>query len=336
MTNLQNRRRFLAGLTATGATGLICSAMPARAEPPPETTTVRLARFSPASCEFPTYIAEELLRAEGFSDVRYVAGDPTVDTSIWLARGEIDFDYNYAAIHIGSIASGVPITVLAGLHSGCIELVANDSIRSIAGLKGKRVGVYAPNTSPHMLVSLMVSYIGLDPAKDINWVFDAAAASKDLFVEGKVDAFLAIPPEPQDLRARKIGHTILATATDSPWSEYYCCMLAADSGYAGKYPVATKRVMRALFKAIDFCATSPKAAAKQLVGAKFTEQYDTTLEALSDIRYDRWRDFDPEDTMRFYALRMQETGMIKASPQEIIANGTDWRFLSELKREMKI
>jgi NitT/TauT family transport system substrate-binding protein len=32
---------------------------------------------------------------------------------------------------------------------------------------------------------------------------------------------------------------------------------------------------------------------------------------------------------------MQETGMIKSSPQEIIAAGTDWRFLDELKRELK-
>jgi NitT/TauT family transport system substrate-binding protein len=28
-------------------------------------------------------------------------------------------------------------------------------------------------------------------------------------------------------------------------------------------------------------------------------------------------------------------GMIKSSPQEIIAEGTDWRFLDELEREMK-
>ena len=60
-----------------------------------------------------------------------------------------------------------------------------------------------------------------------------------------------------------------------------------------------------------------------------------TLDVLRDARYDRWRDFDPEDTMRFYALRLQETGLSRLSPQQVIADGTDWRFLDELKREMK-
>jgi NitT/TauT family transport system substrate-binding protein len=39
--------------------------------------------------------------------------------------------------------------------------------------------------------------------------------------------------------------------------------------------------------------------------------------------------------MRFYALRLHEAGMIRSSPNQIIAEGTDWRFLNELKRELK-
>ena len=48
-----------------------------------------------------------------------------------------------------------------------------------------------------------------------------------------------------------------------------------------------------------------------------------------------WREFDPEDSLRFYALRLHEVGMIKSSPNTILAEGTDWRFLNELKRELK-
>ena len=59
------------------------------------------------------------------------------------------------------------------------------------------------------------------------------------------------------------------------------------------------------------------------------------MEALREIPYDKWREYDPEDSLRFYALRLHELGTIKASPQKIIANGTDWRFLNELKRELK-
>jgi NitT/TauT family transport system substrate-binding protein len=39
--------------------------------------------------------------------------------------------------------------------------------------------------------------------------------------------------------------------------------------------------------------------------------------------------------VRFYALRLHEVGMLKSSPQRLIAQGTDWRFFSELKQELK-
>ena len=58
----------------------------------------------------------------------------------------------------------------------------------------------------------------------------------ELFAEGKTEAFLAFPPEPQELRARKAGRMILSTATDKPWSQYLCCMLYSSSGVA---PVST-------------------------------------------------------------------------------------------------
>jgi NitT/TauT family transport system substrate-binding protein len=59
------------------------------------------------------------------------------------------------------------------------------------------------------------------------------------------------------------------------------------------------------------------------------------LEVISELPYRRWRDANPEDTLRFHALRLHEAGMIKTTPQKLIAQGTDWRFFNELKKEMK-
>jgi NitT/TauT family transport system substrate-binding protein len=56
---------------------------------------------------------------------------------------------------------------------------------------------------------------------------------------------------------------------------------------------------------------------------------------MREIRYSQWREYDPEDSVRFYALRLHEAGMIKSSPKKIIAQGADWRFFNELKRELK-
>ena len=295
-----------------------------------ETTTVRISKDL-AICEAPLEIAEELLRAEGFTDVRYV-DTSTDDLSTAIAQRKVDFALDFPVLFAPGIDAGKPITVLAGVHVGCFELFAGNDVRTIANLKGKTVGF---EIAPAALLRLMVAQVGLDPDKDIRWVTDPSVKPLELFVEGKIDAFLGFPPEPQDLRARKIGHVIFSIAVDRPWSQYFCCMLLGDRDYVRKYPVATKRVLRAVLKATDLCVTDPARAARRMVDSGLTPRYDYAYQTLKELPYDKWREYDAEDTIRFYALRLHEAGMIKSSPQKIIADGTDWRFLNELKRELK-
>jgi NitT/TauT family transport system substrate-binding protein len=300
-----------------------------RAEPALETTTVRLGKL-PVICFAPQYVCEALLRAEGFTDIRYV------DTTMLgqdedLGRGKFDFQSNVSLAHVIAIDRELPITVVTGVHVGCYELFAHGGIRGIADLKGKKVGQFGGIE----LFSMMAAYVGLDPKKDLTLVYDPAAKPLELFVDGKLDAYLAAPPEVQELHARKVGHVVMRTAVDRPWSQYFCCMLAANREYAARYPGATKRVIRAILKAADLCAGEPELAARLIVEGGFTERYEFALEAVREIPYDKWREYDPDDTLRFYAVRLHEVGLIKSSPQKIIADGTDWRFLSELKRELK-
>ena len=332
MSTVQTRRRFLATLFMAGAAGLVRAPPASAAEGALETTTVRLGNTA-SLCQTPQYIADELLRAEGFTDIRYV--ETGGGASEQLAHGIVDFDSNYASNLVKAIDAGEPITMLAGLHVGCFELFGNEGVRSITDLKGKSAGVQALGSNNYTLVALMAAQVGLDPVKDIHWVTDPAAKSKDLFIDGKIDAFLAFPPEPQELRARRIGHVIVNTAVDRPWSQYFCCMLAGNPDYVRMHPVATKRVLRAILKAADLCASDPARAARRLVDGGFAARYDYALQAIDELPYDKWREYDAEDTIRFYALRMREAGFIKSSPQKIIAESTDWRFLDELKRELK-
>jgi NitT/TauT family transport system substrate-binding protein len=332
MPLMQTRRGFLTALSLAGAAGLLRAPRLLAAEGALETTTVRLQ--SPRLCVAPLYVAEELLRAEGFTDIRYVEGpsDPTEP----LVRGKVDFSAIYASDFVRAIDAGEPIiTLLAGVMVGCFELFGNEGIRSIADLKGKSVGVQAWGSNPHALVTLMAAQVGLDPVKDLHWVTDPSVEPMELFVQGKIDAFLAFPPEPQDLRTRHIGHVIVNTAVDRPWSQYFCCMLAGNPEFVRKHPIATKRVLRAILKATDLCATEPARGAQRLVERGLTPRYDYALQTLSENGYDKWREYDPEDTMRFYALRLREVDLIKSTPNKIIADGTDWRFLNELKRELK-
>jgi NitT/TauT family transport system substrate-binding protein len=327
------RRQLISGLALTGVGDVLgVAARAAAAEPPPEVTTIRLVRGA-AICIAPQYVAEDLLRAEGFTDVRYV--DQPLGAIPTLASGETDVSMTFSGPLAVQVDAGDPIVVLAGIHAGCFELFGTERIRTIRDLKGKTVATVQLKSSPHIFLSAMASYVGLDPRRDIVWLTRPSAEGIQLLADGKINAYMGFPPEPQELRARGIGHVVVNSAVDRPWSQYFCCMLAGNREFVRKYPIATKRAVRAMLKAADVCAAEPERAAQLLVHRGYTKRLDYAVQALREIPYSRWREYDPEDTLRFYALRLHEAGMIKGSPQKIIAQGTDWHFLNELRKELK-
>ena len=333
MQQAPTRRCVLATLSSAAAMSLIGGANGLAQEAPPETSTIRLIRNA-GICIAPQYVADELLRAEGFTDIQHVMRSPAFMSQA-IGRGEVDLSLHFAASIIPAIDAGEAITVLAGVHVGCFELFANEQVHSIRDLKGKKVGIQGLGTQQHAFLTAMAAYVGLDPLKDIDWVMNPTAA--ELFAEGKIDAFLGFPPEPQELRARKVsGHVVVNSSADRPWSQYFCCMLAGNQDFVRKHPVATKRALRAILKAADFCVTDPVAAAQRMVDRGFIARYDYALQTLKEVPYNKWRQYDPEDTIRFYALRLRDAGMIKSPPNKLIAEATDWRFFNELKRELKV
>jgi NitT/TauT family transport system substrate-binding protein len=334
MVSIHTRRRFLAGLSLAGTAGLLGARPTPAAQTSLETTTVRIAKVD-GICIAPQYVAEELLRAEGFTDVRYVRLAPGHNTPEGIASGEVDFGSNFASVLVAGLDRGIDLTVLGGVHVGCFELFVNDATRSLTELKGKRVGITYLGSPGHLFLAAMAAHVGIDPGRDLQWVASGKPVAIDLFTSGKVDAFLGFPPDTQELRAQNIGRVIVNSALDRPWSQYFCCMLAGNREFVRNNPVATKAVVRAMLKADDICVSDPARAAQRLVDGGFTPRYDYALQTLTEVPYDKWREYDPEDTIRFYALRLHEVGMVKSSPQKIIAEGTDWRFLNEVKRELK-
>ena len=332
MPTMQTRRRFLTALSLAGTTSLLRAPLAFAGEGALETTAVRLLKF-PGICIEPHYVADGLLRLEGFIDVRYVDAGPSVELSVKVGRGEADFTLEFAARTIQAIDGGGALTVLGGVHVGCYELFAKDDIRSVGDLKGRTVGIELGGDKPHAFLTAMAAHVGLDPLQDIHWV--TGSNPLGAFAEGKIDAYLAIPPEPQVLRAGGFRHVIFNSIVDRPWSQYFCCMLCGNQEYVRKYPAATKRVLRAFLKAADLCVTEPARVARSIVDGGFTDRYDYALATLQEVQYDKWREYDPEDTMRYYALRLHEAGMIKSLPNKIIVENTDWHFLDELKRELK-
>ena len=264
----------------------------------------------------------------------------TCKTSVQLwtpgvLSGEVDFVLNFVGPLLVRLDAGDPLVMLAGGHVGCFELFGTERVRAIRDLKGKTVSVPELGSPQHVFLASIAAYVGLDPRKDINWVTHPRADAMQLFTEETIDAFLGFPPEPQELRAKGIGHVVVNSALDRPWSQYFCCMVYTRREFAQKYPVATKRALRAILKAADICALEPERTAEFLVDKGYTKNYSYALQTMQELPYGKWREYDPEDTVRFYALRLHEAGMIKSSPQKIITQSTDWRFLNELKKELK-
>jgi NitT/TauT family transport system substrate-binding protein len=331
-TQSWSRREFVGGLAAVGATGVL-GLRPVAAEPAPETTRLRLSQIA-GICVAPQYVAQELLQAEGFTDIRYVS-IPETNPYPAFVSGEVDISMAFVAPFLVQLDAGLPIVLLAGVHVGCFEVFGTRGIRAIRDLKGKTVAVPSLNSAHHMFLSGMAAYVGLDPRRDIKWFTHDPADSARLLADGTVDALIGFPPVPQELRAKGIGRVIVNSTVDRPWSGYFCCVVAANKSFIDRYPVATKRAVRAILKATDLCATDPERAARAIVDRGFTREYDYALTTMKEINYNRWREYDPEDTVRFYSLRLREVGLVKSSPRKLIAQGTDWRFLSELKKELK-
>jgi NitT/TauT family transport system substrate-binding protein len=188
MAMIQTRRRLLGGM-ALAVPAALLPFRRAEAVEPPETTTVRLEKL-PVICFAPQYVCDEMLRAEGFTDIRYVETTPQA-ISEDLGHGRVDFAANLVPSHLAAIDAGAAITIIGGVHAGCYELFAREGIRGIAALKGKSVGHYG---GADLIYG--IAYVGLDPKKDLTLVDDPALKPLELFAEGRLDAYLALPPEP--------------------------------------------------------------------------------------------------------------------------------------------
>jgi NitT/TauT family transport system substrate-binding protein len=332
---MTTRREFIRGLTYASAVGLPgLRPRRAAAEPPPETSTIRLYKF-PGICLAPQYIAEELLRAEGFTDVQYVTlpeGPGRMPER--LGAGAVDMTQWYVAPFIAEIDKGTGVVILGGIHTGCQELFGTEAVPTILDLKGKTIAAPAGSPTTSYVVAMLTS-VGLDHRRDVRFVEHSLGESVQLLAGGKIDAVMATPPISQELRAKKIGRVVVDTATDRPWSQYFCCGVVANKDFVHRHPVATKRALRAIVKADQICALEPERVARTIVERGFTKSYDYALQAMKDVPYGRWRQYDIEDAVRFYALRLHEAGVVKSNPKKIITDGTDWRFINELKKELK-
>ncbi len=326
------RREFLAKTFLAGTIGALGSLSRAGAEPLPETATLRISRTSGLCVVAPLHMAEELLPAEGFTDLRQVPAMGRTADALASSRADIGIDF------IGPLAiqldAGAPLLVLAGVHTGCHEVFARQGVGSLADLRGRIVAVPALGSGEHIFLSTMLAYAGVDP-RGVTWVARPVAEAMRLLVAGEIDAVPTSAPTAYEFRRRRAGRSLVNTSTDSPWSQHFCCMIAATRDFVQRHPIAAKRALRAILKGADVCALNPERVAVALIDRGVTTTRNDIVQILTENAYAKWREYDPEETVRFNVQHLRGIGMITSSPEKILGQGTDWRFLNELKRELK-
>ena len=300
-----NRREFISKSVAAGTAmylGLGNDLGLAAVEPPPETTTVRFQDLR-SPCWVPQLMAEPLLRKEGFKDIQYSKHEKPFEHKKDIIDGNIDFTADFAGTSIIDIVPGNQLVFIAGLHAGCYSLIGSDRIKSVRDLKGKKVwawGNIRSKTHPVLFFKALIAYVGLDPDKDVQYVDVPKDEAIELFKRGKIDAFMSFPPGPQQLRAEGIGHALVDTNIDRPWSQYFCCMIIGRRDFIKNNPVATRKVLRSILTANDMVSQDPEMAAQMMVDRTLRKADDQKFlaQAYSEIPYDKWRHYSPEDTIR--------------------------------------
>jgi NitT/TauT family transport system substrate-binding protein len=268
---LSTRRQLLIRTLATGAAvaggATLAACGPTRDTaaiiseplPPPETTTLRI--VNPVDCDPGLWLARDaLLRDEGFTDVRYV--DTQFTLRDWITHDLADMATAHPEFIVGSLDAGLPITMLTGLHNGCLEVWAKPSITSIGALRGKKISIRVANMSDHFYAffATLLGWVGIDPVRGVQFVetgVESYPAMLAAFIDGRADAVLAGAAAGAYLRSLHMpANIIFDQAVQKPWSSYLCCTLIANRDWAKRNPVAAKRATRAILAATDAAASS--------------------------------------------------------------------------------
>jgi NitT/TauT family transport system substrate-binding protein len=282
--------------------------------------------------------AREFLHEEGFTDVEYSIQESRY--AFWsssLAEGRVDMAIAFAPDIIYGVDQGLPLVMLGAAHVACYEVYAREDIPTVGDLRGRRVGVVARDAQPgdFAFASSFFQYIGMKPGVDVELVgIDPGGLSGGVFDSGTIDAIFAYPPAAYSIKAANAGHVLVDSHTDTPWDQELCCFIVTNRAFYEAKPIAARRALRAVLRAIDYANAEPDAAAQRLFDESWVRPLIYAQRAMQQVPYNVWRTHEPEDSLRFFALRLGEAGLIGSTPEEIIETGTDFSHFQELKEEM--
>jgi len=249
-----------------------------------------------------------------------------------LMSGDIDY-YTTIAFIVQSAVVGLPVRVLAG-YVNCppFILMSRPEFKSAQELKGKTVGVGAPpGSSPDVIAKLSLKHLGLDPDKDVKYVYLNSHERTYLALEQGLYAAGLIPP-PFDYRGTKLGLNSLARAAE--FLTYPEDGLIATVNKIKEKPDEVKRVIRAGIKANRYIRNQRDGTIQFLMAWQKVDRETATANYESAVRSFNDDGSLPEAGLRLIVDEAKKTAKIDRDiPLTSIA---DLSILREAQKEMGI
>ncbi len=167
-----------------------------------------------------------------------------------LISGEVHYTLSFGNI-LGGAMQGLPFKILAVLTDKPLHnIVARPEIKTMADLRGKRLGTQRIGGSDHLASEAILQAKGLD-LKDVQFVTLGAdePVRVEILKKGLVDAVCVSPPGP--VRLAREGFNILGGPKDLKIGSPISAVAVTDGGLKNNRD-ETKRVLRAMVRGLRF------------------------------------------------------------------------------------
>ena len=196
--------------TALAALPALALALPGAAQAQANKLTVGMPTTPPNVVHMPVLVAKDLGLYKKYGiDVEPIALEDGVKVYRAVLSGNLDVGMPPGAVTIIGRSNGAPVkAIVANLPKFEASMVVDANIKTMADLKGKRIGIQQPGGFADLLSRNVLRAAKIDP-KDVNFV---TIASEDVpaLVAGQVDT--AILHVEQEMLAREKVPTLHAIA----------------------------------------------------------------------------------------------------------------------------
>jgi NitT/TauT family transport system substrate-binding protein len=218
-------------------------------------------------CAAPFFIAGEkgFFDEEGlkYEEVRYDFNQ----SHQLLTTGQLDVVADLLATMIQPLANGLDIKIPLGFHMGCIKVLADpdSTIRTVADLKGKRIGTTGLASAPAVIAQRYLAELGINVGPqggEVEWVIFPLAELPLAMERKQVDAIAITDPVAWIVEEEGKGRVIINTTTDDYMKDEICCVVEASNRVFKNHPEALAKFVRAIQKACRYVAENPEETAR--------------------------------------------------------------------------